>query len=96
MQIFQYKSGSVHVLGTVSAGVCVELKGFGLCVCVCVCLGGVDVCSCRQGEGAAETRQVQEKKEVRRRKTEEEEEDSWKYSAVIHKVESTTKLLATV
>lgn len=38
------------------------------------------VCVCRCGDG--------EKTDV--------EEESWMYSAVIHKVESTTKLLATV
>lgn len=37
--------------------------------------------------------QVHEKREVGGQKT---EEDRWMYSAVIHKVESTTKLIATV
>lgn len=57
-----------------------------------VCLGGdwcwcVCVCSCRR-----------ERRCRRREKweTTEDEEEQWMYSAVIHKVESTTKLLATV
>lgn len=56
--------------------------GVGICVFVCVCER-----SCRADAGAEEERSG------RRQKTEEEQ---WMYSAVIHKVESTTKLLATV
>lgn len=48
-------------------------------------LGGAAVCSCGAVAGAQE-------EEVKVKM----EETPWKYSAVIHKVESTTKLHATV
>lgn len=53
--------------------------------CMKVGLGGAAVCSCGAVAGAQE-------EEVKVKM----EETPWKYSAVIHKVESTTKLHATV
>lgn len=63
---------------------CVRVPGWGL----------VRVQLCGTGGNTQAARQVQDrgdKSETRRT-----EEDCWKYSAVIHKVESTTKLHATV
>ena len=53
-------------------------------------LGAVSECICAEKQRRCRR---EEKKEVGRQR---QEADSWKYSAVIHKVESTTKLLATV
>lgn len=78
------KSGSVHFLLRQTRGAVssVELSGFQF---GWKCVSGwgmvcVCLCVCR----------------CRRREKWKTEEDDWMYSAVIHKVESTTKLLATV
>lgn len=83
MQMLRDKSGSVQLLVWPRRRL-EEVSARGE-VCVCVCLGG----------GWCVFMQVQTEEE-RRGGEEEQQQQQWMYSAVIHKVESTTKLLATV